>query len=82
MLKSHMLWTARVRTHGCSPSETARIFEQIAVEEGLETAAIKKAVRQMLPELWLPLKPTFNYSKGRPTGRKDSPKTPRQLSRA
>ena len=78
-LISHMIWAAHVRTHAHSPIEAAKVFEKIAVKEGLELSAIKKAVKKVLYDLGLSLKPTFNSSKGRPRGSKNSPLSHRQL---
>ena len=78
---SHIRWAARVRTTGKDPETIAEEFQHIAEEEEHNVEAIKKAVRAILMLLELPQAPTFKTGKGRPKGRKDSPRSPRQLTK-
>jgi hypothetical protein len=65
-IDKHMEWTVRVRILCRTSDEVTQTFERIAKEESYSENAIRKAVREILTEIGLPLQPTFLPSRGRP----------------
>jgi hypothetical protein len=61
----HTKWTVKVRVLCQSDDDVVQAFKTIAKENNLKVNAVKKAVRQYLVAMGLPLQPTFK-SRGRP----------------
>lgn len=74
----HIEWTTRLRTQCRTQEEVVGTFERIAEETGRKVNSIKKAVKETLIHIGMPLQPTFQPQKGRPKDRKDSPDSERQ----
>ena len=77
-IDDHTKWTVKIRVKCSTPDEVSEAFKEIAREKRRNENAIKKAVRENLTILGLPLEPSFHPAKGRPVGKKDSPKSRRQ----
>jgi hypothetical protein len=71
-MEDHINWTVRVRVLSQTSDQIATMLETVAREAYLTINGVRKAVRETLIALELPMRPTFRPARGRPKRAVDS----------